>query len=67
MESVTWILAGALILISFWLSQWVNQWWLLLAALVGGSLVASGLRGFCPLKRFLRKKHRENDDDVSEE
>jgi hypothetical protein len=66
MESLIWILAGALILISVWLAQWVSQWWLLLAILVGGYLVVSGFTGFCPVKTFSRKKHgeKENDHDV---
>jgi len=66
MESLIWILAGALILISVWLTQWVSQWWLLLAILVGGYLAVAGFTGFCPVRNFLRKKHgeKENDCDV---
>ena len=65
MESLFWILAGALILISVWLAQCVSQWWLLLAILVGGYLVVSGFTGFCPVQKFLRKKlgEKENDHD----
>jgi hypothetical protein len=66
MESLIWILAGALILISVWAAQCVSQWWLLLAILVSGYLVVSGFTGFCPVKDYLRKKHgeKENDHDV---
>jgi hypothetical protein len=66
MESLIWILAGALILISVWATQWVSQWWLLLAILVGGYLIVSGFAGFCPVKNFLRKQQgeKENDDNA---
>ena len=56
MNSLVWILAGALILISVWLAHSVSQWWLLLTILVSGYLVVSGFSGYCPVKNLLRKQ-----------
>ena len=67
LNSLVWILAGALILISVWLSQVVSQWWLLLTFLVSAYLVISGITGRCPLKRFLRKQLGEAADDDDED
>ena len=66
MNSLIWILAGALILMTVWLAQSVSQWWLLLAVLVGGYLVVTGFTGRCPVKKFLAKKFGEkvNDNDL---
>jgi hypothetical protein len=65
MNSLVWILAGALILISIWLSQAVSQWWLLLTFLVSAYLIVSGITGFCPVKNYLKKQLGEaaGDDD----
>ena len=65
LNSLVWILAGALIFISVWLSQVVSQWWLLLTVLVSAYLVVSGITGRCPVKNFFRKQLGEagNDDD----
>jgi len=63
MNSLVWILAGALILISVWLSQVVSQWWLLLTFLVSAYLVISGFTGYCPVKNHLRKHLGEAADD----
>ena len=65
MNSLVWILAGALILISIWLSQVVSQWWLLLTFLVSAYLIVSGITGFCPVKNYLKKQLGEaaGDDD----
>ena len=63
MNSLVWILAGALILISVWLSQVVSQWWLLLTLLVSAYLVISGFTGYCPVKNHLRKHLGEAADD----
>jgi hypothetical protein len=65
LNSLVWILAGALILIGVWLSQSVRQWWLLLTFLVSAYLVISGITGHCPVKNFFRKRLGEtgNDDD----
>ena len=56
MNSFVWILVGALILISVWLSEAFSPWWLLLTFLVSAYLVISGITGFCPVKNFLRKQ-----------
>ena len=63
LNSLVWILAGALILISVWLSQAVSQWWLLLKFLVSAYLVVSGITGHCPVKKYLRKQLGEAADD----
>jgi len=65
MNSSVWILAGALILISVWLSQVVSQCWLLLTFLVSAYLVVSGITSHCPVKNFFRKQLGEvgNDDE----
>lgn len=55
MNSLIWILAGAMILLSVWLSQTVNQWWLLLGFLVGGYLVVTGFTGRCPVRMLLAR------------
>ncbi len=63
MNSLVWILASALILISVWLSQVVSQWWLLLTFLISAYLVISGFTGFCPVKNYLREHLGEAVDD----
>ena len=63
MNSLVWILAGALILISVWLAQAVSQWWLLLTFLVSAYLIVSGISGFCPAKNYLKKQLGEAADD----
>ena len=65
MDSLIWILAGALIFISIWLAQAVSQWWLL-AIVVGGYLVVSGFTGFCPVRNFLRKQFGEKKNDYDD-
>ena len=67
MNSLVWILAGALILVSVWLSQAVSQWWLLLTFLVSAYLVISGITGHCPVKNYLRKQLGETDNDNEDE
>jgi hypothetical protein len=52
LNSLVWILAGALILISVWLSQLVSQWWLLLTFLVSAYLVVSGITGHDPVRKY---------------
>ena len=65
LNSLVWILAGALILVSVWLSQALSQWWLLLTFLVSAYLVVSGITGHDPVRNYLRKQLGEagNDDD----
>jgi hypothetical protein len=67
MNSLVWILTGALILASVWLSQAVSQWWLLLTFLVSAYLIVSGFTGFCPVKNFLRKQLGEAADNDADE
>jgi len=67
MNSLVWILAGALILISVWLSQVVSQWWLLLTFLVSAYLVVSGITGHDPVKSYLRKQLSEAAEDDDED
>ncbi len=68
MNSLVWILAGTVILVSVWLSQVVSQWWLLLAILAGGYLVISGITGYCPVKNHMRKRlGKLKDDDTDED
>jgi len=66
MDSLIWVLAGALILISVWLAQAVSQWWLLLAIVVGGHLVVSGFTDFCPVRNFLRRQFGEKKNDYDD-
>jgi hypothetical protein len=67
LNSLVWILAGALILIGVWLSQAVSQWWLLLTFLVSTYLVVSGITGHCSVKNFFRKQLGEAGDDDDED
>ena len=67
MNSLVWILAGALILISVWLSQVASQWWLLLTFLVSAYLVVTGITGHCPVRNYLRKQLGEAADDDADE
>ena len=62
LNSLVWILVGALILVSLWLSQVVSQWWLLLTVLVSAYLVITGFTGVCPVKNYLRKQLGESTD-----
>jgi hypothetical protein len=63
LNSLVWILAGALILIGVWLAQAASQWWLLLTFLVSAYFVISGITGHCPVKNYLRKQFGEAADD----
>lgn len=67
MNSLVWILAGALMLISIWLAQVISQWWLLFTFLVSAHLVLSGITGFCPVKNYLRKQFGKAADDEGED
>ena len=67
MNSLVWILAGALILISVWLSQVVSQWWMLLALGVSAYLVVTGFTGHCPVKNYLKKQVGEAGKDDADE
>jgi len=66
LNSLVWILAGALILISVWLSQAVSPWWLGVAFLVSAYLIITGITGYYPVKNYLSKQLGESvdaDDD----
>ena len=67
LNSLVWILAGALILVSVWLSQAVSQWWLLLTLLASAYLIVTGVTGHCPVKDLLRKQLGEAADDDDED
>ena len=67
MNSLVWMLAGALILISVWLSQVVSQWWLLLTFLVSAYLVVSDFTGYCLVKKYSGKQLGEAADDDDDE
>jgi len=67
LNSLVWILAGALILLSVWLSQAISQWWVLLTFLVSAALVISGITGDDPVKNYLRKQLGEVGNDEKEE
>ena len=51
-----WIrfVAGAFVLLSLALSQWVSPWFLLFTAFVGANLLQSSLTDWCPLTYVLR-------------
>jgi hypothetical protein len=54
-DRIIYLVAGSFILTSLILAQWVDRWWLLLAAFVGVNMFQAGLTGFCPLERILLK------------
>jgi len=47
--------AGAMILLSLLLAEFVSPWWLTLAGFVGLNLFQSAFTGFCPLAMILKK------------
>lgn len=47
--------AGAFILLSLALAQWVSPLWLWFTAFVGTNLLQSAFTGFCPLAVVLRR------------
>ncbi len=57
-EKIIHILAGVLILTSLTMSLFVNQWWLLLTAIIGLNLLVDGLTGFCIARKILEKIRR---------
>lgn len=54
-EKIVFIVAGSLILLSLLLSVYVAPAFIYLTALVGASMLFSGLTGFCPMVLILRK------------
>jgi len=56
------LVAGLFILVSLALAVFINEYWLILTALVGFNLIISSLTGFCPMEmllRLLRVEERE--------
>lgn len=54
-QSIMYLVAGALVLTSLALRYWVDQRRLLLAAFVGLNLFQTAFTGFCPRERILLK------------
>lgn len=55
LENAVRALAGAIILASVALTQWVNPAWVWLTLFVGANLFQSAFTGFCPAAIVLRK------------
>jgi len=66
LNSLVWILAGALILVCVWLSQVVIPWWRL-TFLASAYWVVSGITGHDPVKNDLRKQLAEAADGADDE
>lgn len=47
--------AGAMVLLSLVLAQFLSPYWLLLAGFVGLNLLQASFTGFCPLALILKK------------
>jgi hypothetical protein len=47
--------AGAVVIFSLALANFVSPWWLLLTLFVGLNLLQASLTGFCPLALVLRR------------
>ncbi len=54
-DRVVMAFAGAVVLISLGLSQWLSPYWLLLAAFVGLNMLQASFTRFCPLAIALRR------------
>jgi len=54
-EKVVLLVAGSMVLLSSILSVYHTAEWVYLTAFVGANLLFSGLTGFCPLVKILRK------------
>ncbi|MCA9363987.1 DUF2892 domain-containing protein [Candidatus Kaiserbacteria bacterium] len=48
------LIAGALILIGMALGTWINPWWYLLSAAMGGGLFFAGATGYCGMTYILK-------------
>ena len=48
-------IAGAFVLLSLALGQWVSPWFYLFTAFVGLNLLQSAFTGWCPMMSLLRK------------
>jgi hypothetical protein len=49
------VMAGAMILVSVALAQFVSPWWLLFTAFIGLNLIQSAFTGICPANAIVRK------------
>lgn len=49
------IVAGVLVLVGVVLGTWVNPWWYVLSAFVGGGLFFAGVSGICTMSYILSK------------
>lgn len=54
-EKLIFIIAGSMVLISLLLTQYVAAEFIYFTALIGASMLFSGLTGFCPMVLILRK------------
>lgn len=54
-ERIVRVVAGALVLTSILLAQYVHIQWGWLAVFVGANLLQSGFTRFCPLEMILKK------------
>jgi len=54
-EKAVMLMAGTMVLLSTLLSVYHDPAWLYLTGFVGANLIFSGLTGFCPLVKILRK------------
>jgi hypothetical protein len=55
LDRAVMMFAGAMVLISIALTQFVSPWWWLLTAFVGLNLIQTSVTGFCPAAMILRK------------
>jgi hypothetical protein len=55
LENAVRIMAGAMVLLSLGLAQWVDVRWLWLTVFVGVNLIQSAITGFCPGEFMLKK------------
>ncbi len=54
-QRIIYFVAGTLVLTGLTLGHWVDERWLLLAALPGINMLQTAFTGFCPLERILLK------------
>lgn len=54
-EKMVLLVAGTMVLLSSLLSVYHVQEWIYLTAFVGANLLFSGITGFCPMVKILRK------------
>ena len=54
-ESFVLAIAGSVILVSLFLSQFHSQWWLVIAGLIALNMLQAAFTCFCPLASILKK------------